>query len=88
MISAAENANKDEASAFGANTMFLHITSILENFYGTNYKTWIKCCIDDNAAINLKLCRLLLVPQIGCRNHLLACDVCDTLKQNKALTVT
>jgi hypothetical protein len=88
MISADENANDDEASTFGANTMFSHITSILEDFYGTNYETWIKCCIADNAAVNLKLCRLLSVPHIGCRNHLLACDVRDTLKQNEALTVT
>lgn len=77
----------DEAANFTAKTMKHHITNIAKDYYGIILAAWLICCISDNTAVNILLCKLLGVDFVGCGNHLLACDVRDTLANNAGLQV-
>jgi hypothetical protein len=76
---------EDDASTFDAWTMKEHFENLLLQFYNVNVYDWVKAIIADNAQVNIKLCNLLHVPHIGCRNHLLALDLKDSIAEDQVL---
>ena len=76
----------DDASTFDARTMKEHLENMLQ-FYGVDVDDWVKTIIADNAQVNIKLCKLLDVPHIGCRNHLLALDLKDSIAVDQVLNL-
>jgi hypothetical protein len=62
----------EESTTFHAQAHADHITDILTNFYGIeDMMKWITNQTADSASVNLKLAKILCIPHVNCKNHLL-----------------
>ena len=85
------NDNNDEgndATKFNAEVHANYISNTLSEYYKTNVDNWVVCQTADNAAVNRRTARLLKIPHIPCKNHLLNSEVNVMINSDTALEAT
>jgi hypothetical protein len=70
---------------FKADTMKVHHEHIYKDNYPSAGVNFSRANIADNTSVNVRLSRLQGMPHVGCKNHLLAVDFNDTIKENDGL---
>ena len=76
----------EQAVQFDAETVARHARVVLQSEYLLS-SSWLKCIVADNCPVHLAVSRLLEVPHVACRSHLLACDVRDCIARTKPVKV-
>ena len=75
LVSEKKDSNKTtESTNFKAEVMAQFIEKTLEEYYDTDLK-WVKCETSDNAGVNTRAAKLMGIPHIPCKNHLLSSEV-------------
>jgi hypothetical protein len=82
-----ESNDDEEAVNFTADTHCNHFKSMFL-YYEIDIGDWALCQTADNCAVNSKIARLLNIPHIGCKNHLLNLEVNRMTDRSADLTDT
>ena len=73
------------AAQFNAEKYAEHFERIFRKYYKIDLREWAVAATSDNAAVNLKLTKILGLQQIPCGNHLLNLDVKEFVKNDVVL---
>ena len=73
----------EEATSFNAEVHAHHIRSTFNYYQDIEFDCWVKAQTADNAKVNVKTCKLLGIPHIPCKNHLLNSEVNNMVETNR-----
>ena len=75
MVSEEKDSNRTiESTNFKAEVIAQFIDMTLEEYYDT-YLKWVKCETSENSDVNTRAAKLMGIPHIPCKNHLLSSEV-------------
>eukprot|EP00171_Calliarthron_tuberculosum_P002072 IDg2072t1 len=88
-----DGTHETDASVAAESTKFnaeVHIDFFREvfKFHKLDFDQWCVCLLGDNAAVNLRMARLINKPFVGCSNHKLNLDVNDMVRSSRDLSAT